>query len=973
MASPAGSRFSLLLLAEGEVHVREVRVTCSRLPAEATPGEDAPRNDGVPGSLRVCSHSLLFEPDDRSLPVCRLEYAACTSVDPRAAADGRGGTLALQCSSITRMREGGVDHPYRRRAARGGSEGGMEWEFAIDSALDDTALDVSRYLAASRLPPAERRDALARALRERQEGLDFDLARLEDFGEAVRVSLPATLVTPLVREPGRLVITDRRLYFQRLYNARGGQGPSSHPLGLVLGAAARVHGLSRDSMEVFFLDPAALGARGARAGPAWGSASATFALSSRADLREALAHLARSDAVGAGLPAPGWAPALRDLLLLRPRWVARAQVAWSRGLVSSFEYLLWLNLASGRSFNDLSQWPVMPWVLGDYVSETLGLRDGGDGGGGAEGGGDGPATPPGGGAALSRAGTGMPEGTFRDLSKPVGALNEGRLRSLRARMSAMQEAEALGGGAGAGPTAPYLYGTHYSTPGYVVFWLARAAPGHLLRLQGGAFDEADRLFRSVPAAWRSVVSPHLDLKELVPEFFLPDASFLHNRAGLDLGRTAAGDRVDDVELPRWAGGDSGTFLATNRLALESPGASRALHRWIDLVFGCQQRGEAAVAADNLFFPVTYFSGSRPPLDPLADGAADEPPEPAAVVAARYGVDAEALEQQVHEFGQCPAQLFVAPHPPRRWAPGPEAVPDAVGGEAGGGAEAAAELRRLAFLRRPVRPGGAGEPAGSSPAELEAVAERLLRAAVEGSSAPGAEPALEERHTAAASSAVQLTLVAVAAAAAGVEPDDPEVTALLDAERDARAARAADEARERAAASGPRGDRQPIQAGWVDADAEMARELSQSHVFAAPGAPEPAPGPSAAGVPAAIQGLHARAAVADRWVKSKGAQVGANVKESVSALGAKARGFLGGMGSWGRKGAGGFPGSANVTGGGGGGGPGTEAGRREALAAAAARRAEQGARRGAPHGGRGAPPAPGARGAAEDPVVRGWHS
>ncbi len=28
---------------------------------------------------------------------------------------------------------------------------------------------------------------------------------------------------------------------------------------------------------------------------------------------------------------------------------------------------------------------------------------------------------------------------------------------------------------------PFLYGTHYSCPGYVMFWLVRAAPGHMLR------------------------------------------------------------------------------------------------------------------------------------------------------------------------------------------------------------------------------------------------------------------------------------------------------------------------------------------------------------------------------------------------------------------------------------------------------------------------------------------------------------
>lgn len=32
---------------------------------------------------------------------------------------------------------------------------------------------------------------------------------------------------------------------------------------------------------------------------------------------------------------------------------------------------------------------------------------------------------------------------------------------------------------------PFMYGTHYSTPGYVMYWLVRAAPGHMLRLQVG--------------------------------------------------------------------------------------------------------------------------------------------------------------------------------------------------------------------------------------------------------------------------------------------------------------------------------------------------------------------------------------------------------------------------------------------------------------------------------------------------------
>lgn len=37
-----------------------------------------------------------------------------------------------------------------------------------------------------------------------------------------------------------------------------------------------------------------------------------------------------------------------------------------RRSLTNFEYLMHLNTISGRSFNDLNQYPVFPWVLRDY-------------------------------------------------------------------------------------------------------------------------------------------------------------------------------------------------------------------------------------------------------------------------------------------------------------------------------------------------------------------------------------------------------------------------------------------------------------------------------------------------------------------------------------------------------------------------------------------------------------------------------
>jgi len=45
-------------------------------------------------------------------------------------------------------------------------------------------------------------------------------------------------------------------------------------------------------------------------------------------------------------------------------------VIWQRGEISNFEYLMCLNTLAGRSYNDLMQYPVFPWVIADYDSQV---------------------------------------------------------------------------------------------------------------------------------------------------------------------------------------------------------------------------------------------------------------------------------------------------------------------------------------------------------------------------------------------------------------------------------------------------------------------------------------------------------------------------------------------------------------------------------------------------------------------------
>lgn len=121
----------------------------------------------------------------------------------------------------------------------------------------------------------------------------------------------------------------------------------------------------------------------------------------------------------------------------------------------------------------------------------------------------------------------------------------------------------------------------------VLSYLVRLEPftSQFVRLQGGHFDHADRMFHSIGEAWDSASKlNHGDVKELIPEFYyLPD--FLTNHNAFELGDRQDGHPLSDVVLPPWAKGSPHEFVRMHRAALESDIVSKSLHHWVDLIFG----------------------------------------------------------------------------------------------------------------------------------------------------------------------------------------------------------------------------------------------------------------------------------------------------------------------------------------------------------------------------------------------------
>ena len=97
----------------------------------------------------------------------------------------------------------------------------------------------------------------------------------------------------------------------------------------------------------------------------------------------------------------------------------------------------------------------------------------------------------------------------------------------------------------------FMYGTHYSTPGYVVGYLVRSKPLYMLKLQNGRFDLPDRLFYSIKRDFKNCYEHDGCVKELLPEFYMDNDNFLINKLNLDLGIKQNKKKVNDIKLPSW--------------------------------------------------------------------------------------------------------------------------------------------------------------------------------------------------------------------------------------------------------------------------------------------------------------------------------------------------------------------------------------------------------------------------------------
>ena len=286
-----------------------------------------------------------------------------------------------------------------------------------------------------------------------------------------------------------------------------------------------------------------------------------------------------------------------------------------------------MNIYGGRSLNDLTQYPVFPWLITNYISDDLDQKE-------------------------------ENKNNFRDLFLLMGMIeisdksitrketfidtydlikndlkenfsdfnyNEylkkgdeyyDSYQYKQSKLSETDTGETNNGGNSEMiqlNQLPSFYGSHYSNPTYVAHYLAIIFPFAFvsIEIQGDKFDYPNRMFISLSRTFESATTTKDDIRELIPEFYLlPEMFQNNNNLNLAQGKLDAdGNKIiiNDVELPSWCNDDANNFIVEKRKFLEK--SNLKINKWIDIIFGIYQRGEKAEEIHiflNLIYLLYFF-------------------------------------------------------------------------------------------------------------------------------------------------------------------------------------------------------------------------------------------------------------------------------------------------------------------------------------------------------------------------------
>ena len=230
---------------------------------------------------------------------------------------------------------------------------------------------------------------------------------------------------------------------------------------------------------------------------------------------------------------------------------------WTKNKVSNYDYVMFLNIISGRSLNNLSQYFIFPRMFSDYNHNILNW---------------------------------ISSSIYRDLSYPILS-SEPSIRDEIKNKYNLLEGER------------YHSGTFYSTYAFIAYYMIRQRPFSeiSLEIQGGEFDTTDRLFigAKFSSKMKEKYQESIPFLMTLPELYINNNKFKFGKTQKD------GKIVNDFLLPNWSKDDPRKFTLVVKKIMESRNVNAKLNKWFDLIFGIAQSGPEAVKCLNIYRKACY--------------------------------------------------------------------------------------------------------------------------------------------------------------------------------------------------------------------------------------------------------------------------------------------------------------------------------------------------------------------------------
>ena len=209
---------------------------------------------------------------------------------------------------------------------------------------------------------------------------------------------------------------------------------------------------------------------------------------------------------------------------------------WLNGQLSTLDYLLLINKFSGRSYNDISQYVILPWTILNIENNTM-----------------------------------------RDFNYPMGAQTEELKKKAIDIYNSNSQLEKS------------HFQFFYSSSSYVNLYLVRIEPYTIsqIRLQKNNFDNPNRQFNSFKEI-SEIFLVSSENRELIPEFYLMGECFLnlnYNEFGI---RNKDKVLVNNIDTGSENGKNCLFFLIKHKQFLNSIKVKKNINSWIDLIFGINQ-------------------------------------------------------------------------------------------------------------------------------------------------------------------------------------------------------------------------------------------------------------------------------------------------------------------------------------------------------------------------------------------------